>query len=108
MVKLIYCITKKSCLSDEEFSRYWTEIHGVIGARIPGLRKLVQSRRIDIPGDTHVASFDGVAELWFDDFEALLKARRSEEWRASTEDEANFIDHTRVAYLVTEERVVLG
>lgn len=108
MVKLIYCITKKPGLSDEEFFRYWAEIHGVIGSRIPGLRKLVQSRRIDFPGDKYSASYDGVAELWFDDFNALLKARQSEEWRASTEDEANFIDHTRVAYLVTEERVVLG
>jgi hypothetical protein len=26
----------------------------------------------------------------------------------STEDEANFIDHNRVAYLITEEHVVLG
>ena len=32
-----------------------------------------------------------MAELWFDDVEALLEARQSPEWKASSEDEANFI-----------------
>jgi uncharacterized protein (TIGR02118 family) len=108
MIKLVYCITKKAGLSDDEFFRYWSEVHGLIGARIPGLRKLVQSRRVDMPGDKYAASYDGIAELWFDDLDSLLKARQSEEWRRSTEDESHFIDHRRVAYLVTEEHVVLG
>ena len=45
MVKLVYCITKKVGLTDEEFFHYWQKVHGPIGARIPQLRKLVQSRR---------------------------------------------------------------
>jgi len=49
MVKLVYCITKKADLSDEEFFRYWKNIHAPIGAKIPRLRKLVQSHRINIP-----------------------------------------------------------
>jgi hypothetical protein len=36
----------------------------------------------------------------------LLTARQSPEWRASSADEANFIDETRVAYFVTKERDV--
>lgn len=106
MVKLVYCITKKSGLTDEEFFHYWENIHGLIGARIPGLRKLVQSRRITIPGDAHSPDFDGMAELWFDSMEDLLRARQSPEWKTSTEDEVNFIDHSRVAYFVSEERVI--
>jgi len=39
--------------------------------------------------------------------EALLAARQSPEWKASTEDEANFIDPDKVAYLVSEERIIL-
>ncbi len=50
--------------------------------------------------------FDGMAELWFDDLSALEAARRSREWRASTEDEANFIDASRTAVFVTEEREI--
>ena len=105
MVKLIYCFAKKPGLSDEEFFRYWRQVHGPIGARIPGLRRLVQSRRV--AGDVRPPDFDGVAELWFDDFAALLSARQSPEWKAASDDEANFIDHDRVAYVVTEEHFIL-
>jgi uncharacterized protein (TIGR02118 family) len=107
MIKLVYCISKKAGLADKEFFRYWESIHGPIGARIPGLRKLVQSHRVTVPGDNRLADFDGIAELWFDDLEALLAARLSPEWKASTEDEANFVDHDRVAYFVSDERIIL-
>jgi uncharacterized protein (TIGR02118 family) len=103
VIKLVYCITKKPGMSDEEFFRYWRQVHGPMGRRIPHLRKLVQSHRIEVPGDSVPPGFDGMAELWFDDAQALLAARNSPEWKASTEDEASFIDPTRVAYFVSEE-----
>ncbi len=107
VIKLVYCITKKASLTDEQFFHYWLHIHSQIGARIPGLRRLVQSHRLTVVGDNHQPDYDGVAELWFDDLQSLLAARQSAEWKASTQDEANFIDHTRVAYLITEEHVVV-
>jgi len=107
MIKLVYCITKKAGLTDEEFFRYWENIHGPIGAQIPRLRKLVQSRRLIAPEDKHQLDFDGMAELWFDDMDALLAARQSAEWEISTADEENFIDHNKVASFVTVERVIL-
>lgn len=106
MIKLVYCISRKPGLSEQEFFGYWEHTHGPIGARIPGLRKLVQSHGIKIPGDVRSPDYDGMAELWFDDVDALLAARRSPEWKASTEDERNFIDHSKVAYFVSEEHVV--
>jgi uncharacterized protein (TIGR02118 family) len=107
MIKLVYCITKKGGMSDEEFFHYWKDVHGPIGARIPGVRRLVQSHRIRVQGDARDADFDGMAELWFDDLEALLAARRSPEWRASGEDEKNFIDHSKVAYFISEEHRIV-
>jgi len=106
VIKLVYCITKKPGLTDQEFFHYWLDIHGPIGARIPGLRKLVQSHRLTVASDNHQPDYDGVAELWFDDMPSLLSARQSPEWKISTHDEANFVDHTKVAYLITEEHVV--
>jgi uncharacterized protein (TIGR02118 family) len=108
MVKLVYCVTKKAGLTDDEFFRYWEKAHGPIGARIPGLRKLVQSHRLTVSGDKHRPDYDGMAELWFDDVEALLAARQSPEWKSSSEDEVNFIDHSKVAYFVSEERTILN
>jgi len=107
MIKLVYCITKKPGLADEAFFSYWKNVHGALGARIPGLRRLVQSRRVHVPGDKYQPDFDGMAELWFDDIDSLLHARQSPEWRASHQDEANFIDHSRTAYFVSEEHVLL-
>jgi uncharacterized protein (TIGR02118 family) len=106
MIKLVYCITKKAGLTDEEFFHYWKKIHGPIGARIPGLRRLVQSHRLTAAGDTRQPDFDGMAELWFDSIEDLSAARNSAEWKAASDDEANFIDRARVAYFVSEEHVI--
>jgi uncharacterized protein (TIGR02118 family) len=107
VIKLVYCFNKKPGLSDEQFLDYWRNVHGALGAQIPGLRKLVQSCRLAVPGDAAAPDYDGVAELWFDDMDSLLAARHSAEWKASTEDETNFIDPTCTAYLVTEEHIVL-
>jgi uncharacterized protein (TIGR02118 family) len=107
MIKLVYCVTKKPGLTDKEFFHYWEHVHAVIGARIPGIRKFVQSRRLMVPGDKYQPDYDGMVELWFDDVDTLLSSRQSQEWKASGDDEANFIDHDHVAYFVTEERVIL-
>lgn len=107
MIKLVYCITKKPGLTHEEFFRYWKEIHGPIGARIPGLRKLVQSHATAVTNQIRSADYDGMAELWFDDMQALLGARDTPEWKASTEDEQHFIDHSKTAFFVTEEHEIV-
>ncbi len=59
MVKLVYCITKKAGFTDEEFFHYWENIHGPIGARIPRLRRLVQSHRLTVPRDKHRPDLSG-------------------------------------------------
>jgi uncharacterized protein (TIGR02118 family) len=106
MIKLVYCITRRPGMTREEFSQYWREVHGPIGRRIPGLRRLVQSHAVAYPAGMMPPSFDGMAELWFDDRAALEAARRSPEWQASTADEVNFIDGTRTAFFVTEEHEI--
>ncbi len=106
MIKLIYCFQRRAGMTEAEFDAYWGRVHGPIAARIPGLRRLVQSRALRVAGDARPPDFDGVAELWFDDVAALLRARTSEEWRLSGLDEPNFLDPASTAYLVTEERTV--
>ena len=51
MIKIIYCITKLAGMDDADFARYWRDVHGPIGARIPGLKKLVQSNVMRDPRD---------------------------------------------------------
>jgi uncharacterized protein (TIGR02118 family) len=107
MVKIVYCISKLPNLSNDEFHRYWRETHGPIAARIPGVQKYVQSHAIHRALGGREPSFDGVAELWFDDWAALERALESPEARAAVEDERRFIDHSRVAFFIAEEHHVV-
>lgn len=108
MIKLVYCFARAPHLSHREFSEYWKKVHGPIGAQIPGVRKLVQSIAVSSAGsDLPTPAFDGMAELWFDDLDALAEARRSPQWQASTADEANFIDLDRTSAFVTTERKIV-
>jgi uncharacterized protein (TIGR02118 family) len=108
MIKLIYVITRKPGLSVEEFQRYWRETHGPIAARIPGVRRYVQCHVLsELYAGDRPPAYDGAAELWFDDLDAMRRAMASPEMEAAREDERNFIDHSRVAAIVTEEKPVV-
>jgi uncharacterized protein (TIGR02118 family) len=106
MLKIVYCISKLPHLSDDEFHRYWRETHGPIAGRILGCRKYVQSHAIHRKLNGRDPSYDGVAELWFDDWTALEAALASPEARAAIEDERKFIDHSRTAFFIAEEHHV--
>jgi uncharacterized protein (TIGR02118 family) len=106
MIKLVYCFRKRSGMSDADFDSYWRDVHGPIGARIPGLRRFTQSRAIQLPGDARAPDFDGIVELWFDDERSPIEARKSAEWRESGLDEENFLDPGSTMYAVTEEREI--
>ncbi|MGH7495549.1 MAG: EthD domain-containing protein [bacterium] len=107
MIKVVYCITKKPGMTDADFFHYWRNVHGPIGAKIPGLKRFVQSHAVRAGDNARAGDYDGMAELWFENIEALLAARQSPEWQASTEDEANFIDHKKVAYFVSREHEIV-
>lgn len=108
MVKLIYCITRKAGLSVAEFQSYWRDTHAPIAGAIPGLRRYVQCHTLpELYGDANAPSYDGAAELWFDDMESLRSAMASPELKAARDDERNFIDHSRTALFVTEEHPVV-
>ena len=92
MIKLAYCITRR---------------RGRAARSSPATGAMsVQSHPAPHPTDLS-PPFDGMAELWFDDLAALEAARRSPEWRASSADEAHFIDATRTALFLTEEHEIL-
>ena len=95
-------------MSVEEFQAYWRDTHAPIAAAIPGVRRYVQCHTLpELYERSTPPQFDGAAELWFDDLEALRSAMQSPELAAATEDEKNFIDHTRVASLVTVEKPIV-
>lgn len=109
MIKVIELIKRKEGLTLEEFSRYWEEEHGPLVARaIPNLKKYVQNHAVRLPGGGE-PPIDGIAELWFDDFDAW---RESADWvlgasgKEFREAEAKFSDKSKFKAFICEEKVV--
>ncbi|HEY7947506.1 MAG TPA: EthD domain-containing protein [Acidimicrobiales bacterium] len=82
MVKLIFCLRRRPDMSEEEFHRYWREEHAPLvtsHASVLGIRRYVQLHTVSTAINDVLAvsrhapeAYDGVAELWFDDADALV------------------------------------
>jgi len=122
MVKLVFCLRRRPDVTEEEFHRYWREEHSPLVVRHAstlGIRRYVQLHTVSGPLNALLAgtrggpeAFDGVAELWFDDTDALARQAGTDAGRAAgaelAEDEKRFIDHERSPLFVAEEHVVIG
>jgi uncharacterized protein (TIGR02118 family) len=122
VVKLVFCLHRRPDIEEDEFHRYWTEIHGPLAASLApvlGIRRYVQLHTLPGRLNDALASgrgapehFDGIAELWFDSLESLMAGALSAEGAAAAEtlriDEARFIDHSRSPIFVGEEQPLLG
>ena len=105
MLHILYFITRKPSLGDEEFHRYWKDTHGPIAARIAQTWRYEQSHRIPLEGTN--SPYDGAAEAWIEDQAALDALRTSAEYvNGALADEPNFIDMNRVEWLVTHDHVI--
>jgi len=106
MLHVLYFITRKPSISEAEFHRYWREVHGPIAKKILQLKRYVQSHRISVAGSN--SPYDGAAEVWLDNEAALNALRHSPEYlNGALADEPNFIDMSRVEWLVTNDHVIL-
>jgi uncharacterized protein (TIGR02118 family) len=122
VIKLVFCLRRLPHLSREEFQTYWYERHAPLvrsHAATLGIRRYVQTHTLDHPvNDALRASrggpeaYDGVAELWWDDAEALAAATTTPEGRAAglalLEDERRFIDLARSPLFVATERPIVS
>ncbi len=120
MIKLTYCIHRRSELSAEAFRKYWIEEHAprVAGhAAALGARKYVQSHTLDWDMNTALRAsrgaleaFDGITEVWWESREAFEASMATPEGRAAgrdlLEDERTFIDFARSSLFLTEEHTI--
>jgi len=123
VVKLVFCLRRRSDLSRDEFQRYWRETHGPLVRErqaVLGIRRYVQVHTLPAGTSSALAAsrgvedeeYDGVAELWWDSLEALGAAAASPEGRRAgaelLEDERRFLDLDRSPIFLAEEHVVVG
>jgi len=106
MIKLVFVLHRRPGMEFDEFSRYWREVHGPIGAEMPGVRKYVQNHA-GITLDGSPLPCDGIAEMWFDDMESLQRALTSPAGQAALLDSENFLDVERIQTFVVDEMSVV-
>ena len=93
MIKLVFCVRRRSDLSADDFKRYWIENHAPLvkkHAAAVGAKRYLQSHTLD--DDINAAlrasrgaaeAFDGIAELWWDSRDALTAALSRPEGQAA-------------------------
>jgi len=113
MVKIIVCAVRKPGMGHEEFDRYWRNQHAAVIKSVPEftrhVRRYVQCHLAaqDTPF-LEAGSYDGVAELWFDDLAAMNAAFSEPRYlEVIRPDELKFVDMERTVSLVTEELEVI-
>jgi uncharacterized protein (TIGR02118 family) len=105
-------LVRKAGMTHEEFVDYWQDNHTPIAREIEGVVRYTTV----LPSDPDNAEFDGVAELYFEDLEALYDALGSEGSRDydpekgkakdAREDVDNFLAIDERPRLIGRERVV--
>ena len=107
MIRLSFVLRRKTDRSRTEFQQYWREVHGPLVAGYAAalnMHRYVQVHTLDDPVNDQLAAarggmeppYDGVAEVWWRNREALVSALDTSAGRdaakALVEDEARFID----------------
>ena len=109
MVKLIAFLKRRRGVGREEFARRWVESHAKMAVQLPGLR----GYRINIATDRQPADagsepiYDGTAELWWDNIEALEAAFATELGQRAGADADEFTA-LRFHLYTTEHVIVPG
>ena len=102
MLKQITYFKKRTDLLRTDFETHWRTRHAEVVCELPGLRRYVQN---------HVtaaeAAFDGIAEVWFDDIDAMRANAGHPALDRIRADEANFIDLDTMGSIIAEPATVL-
>ena len=108
MVKYVAFARRKPGMEVEAYQAYWKDHHGPLAAKIPVVHRYVQSHLLLSAYRGGMAPvYDGVAETWFDDSNAMRVSQTTPEYQAVRADEPNFIDTTNLAFIITREHVML-
>jgi len=105
MVKAIFIASRKPGLALDEFLEHWFEVHGQLCAAVPGLRRYVQNHVVPEAYGVRAMTHDGFSELWFDDRDALERARESAQWAELSKDGQTLFTYP-MAVVVAHETII--
>ena len=102
MLKQVTIFKKRPDLSVDAFEGHWRTRHAEVVCELPGLRRYVQN---------HMAAagnrVDGIAEVWFDDIDAMRANVGHPALDAIRADERNFIDVDTMVSIIAEPATVI-
>ena len=86
MIQGLFPLRRRLGMSVDDFRGYWLDVHAPIVRTLPGLRHYQQCVVLDdVYGPAGMADprWDGVEEIWFDDYDAARRAIDSIEYQRS-------------------------
>ena len=107
MINAITIIKKKQGLTYEKFQDYWKNEHAEIVTRSPLVGTYVQSHPIYNDKLTFEDTIDGIAEIWFDDTNAMRSLAATKEYKDIQDDEKVFIDGSAVRLIIAEDIITV-
>ena len=107
MINAITIIKKKQGLTYEKFQNYWKNEHAEIVTRSPLVGTYVQSHPIYNDKLAFEDTIDGIAEIWFDDTNAMRSLAATKEYKDIQDDEKVFIDGTAVRLIIAEDIITV-
>ncbi len=121
MIKVVFCLRRLPSRTAEEFQDHWLNIHA------PLVQKHRQTLRIMRYVQLHTdfgtmterlrsfrsspEPYDGIAEIWYESYEALEGLGRDPEARTASkelrDDEERFVDLERSPIWIAEEKEII-
>jgi uncharacterized protein (TIGR02118 family) len=108
MIKVYALLARRPDITAERFHEHWATTHREHALRITRLRRYVQAHRLDeeLPGLAPLP-YDGVPEVWYDSLESAVGQDEDPNYTEYAQrDEPNFVDMSRIAWVMTDERLV--
>ncbi len=101
-LKLTEFFFRKPGMTADAFLDHWQKQHTGVVSAIEGLRRYVQNPAAGLlVGRPN--PFDGMVEVWFDDFAAIEALQQSDYWETIVEDELRFVDRPTMQLFFSEE-----
>lgn len=110
MIKVFAFIVKRADLTDEQFHAHWREPHGRLTKKVPQIRRYLQNHGIGatvtLPGFS-TTPYRGIATIWVESLKDLGDIFDDPGFQEVHEDELNLLDRDQLAWLITNESVIL-
>ncbi|HEU5158506.1 MAG TPA: EthD family reductase [Streptosporangiaceae bacterium] len=109
MIHQLIFAAPKPGMSEEEFHRYWLDVHAVqYASKIPQIRKYMVDTRVPLGPDDNEPLWSGVAEIWLANEEEQLASLQTPEFlQGARLDEPNWAAFWQTVVLDTDAHEVL-